>query len=436
MRGWQHGTKIRPAGRQRADWRLFWGYIQFIFSISSTNKSYSSTLKKQSSQSCPGVTNNQYCWSFRLFNLGLGLRSLHVQTHTCALVCVHIQTPVEKCLMTPARRDPSAARCRRRGSMVAHRATWGPPHFLCHGRSIGRLPESTAHFSQETIGGRKSLARFSDNCELLHFQSAIVWRQRSPIHILQQQRFIDNSFIQTLCCPRPLIFFFCVHDLSFNGFHFSPSPPPAPLHTLSPVNISVSLSLLPAPNSRLSGRFIDIFPTSLLLPYAHVNVRRLIRCAGGLEFHSGSLPTLLLFLWVIHPSFLCPESQPPTPSPSQKKTLRSYLGDPVTLQALHRPAGGEKESTAPLGRQQQGWGVCACEAECLCECSTIKVVYLLPDCLNTCDNIQWACSKLEHPRDSAGAAHCGWKVIPLLLTMCLYIHTGGHAEKKEIKIKR
>lgn len=242
------------------------------------------------------------------------------------------------------------------------------------------------------------MVRFSDDCELLHFQSAIVWRQRSPIHILRQQSFIDNSFIRSLCCPRPLIFF-CVHDLSFNGFHFSHSYPPAPIHTLSPVNISVSLSLLPAPNSRLSGRFIDIFPASLLLPYAHVNVRRLIRCAGGLEFHSDSLPTLLLFLWVIHPSFLCPESQ--THQFTKKKNpknLRSYLGDPVTLQALHRPAGERKRALLPWDDNNRAE---VCVHVSVCECSTIKVVYLLPDCLNTCDNIQWANSTLEYSRDSA-----------------------------------
>lgn len=111
---------------------------------------------------------------------------------------------------------------------------------------------------------------------------------------------------------RSYFFFFaCMIFLLMDSISLPPHPPP--LRSLSPVNISVSLSLLPAPNSRLSGRFIDIFPASLLLPNAHVNVRRLIRCTGGLEFHFDSLLALLLFLWVIHPSFLCPESQTSPP---------------------------------------------------------------------------------------------------------------------------
>lgn len=96
-----------------------------------------------------------------------------------------------------------------------------------------------------------------------------------------------------------------------------------------PLMESISLPLLPPLLSALSllstflshflcfqlrtlvslGALLTFSPPGLLLPYAHINVRRLIRCAGGLEFHSDLLPTLLLFLWVIHPSFLCPESQ-------------------------------------------------------------------------------------------------------------------------------
>lgn len=137
----------------------------------------------------------------------------------CAFVCVRaFRRQLRRCLMTPAPPDPSAARRGRRGSMVAHRATSGPPHFLCHGRSIRRLAESTAHFSQETIGGRKSLPPFPDDCELLHFQSAIVWRQRSPIHILPQSLSLIIH-LSDLFVALGHSHFFCVHDLSFNGFH-------------------------------------------------------------------------------------------------------------------------------------------------------------------------------------------------------------------------
>lgn len=100
----------------------------------------------------------------------------------------------------------------------------------------------------------------------------------------------------------------------------------------------------------------------------------------------------------------------------QNKTLRSYLGDPVTLQPLQWPAGERKRALLPWEDDNRA-EVCVRVSASVCESSTIKVVYLLPDCPNTCDNIQWTSSTLEHPRDPAEAAQCGWKVTPQLLTM-------------------
>lgn len=106
-------------------------------------------------------------------------------------------------------------------SMVPHRATWGLTHFLCQNGSIRQWAEMTTHFIQEAIGklsGWKSFWCFpmfvnfsisKQHCAVSKITYSTLW-----LHT-----FIDNSFIRSLCSPQPLIV--CVHDLSFNGFHFS-----------------------------------------------------------------------------------------------------------------------------------------------------------------------------------------------------------------------
>lgn len=176
---------------------------------------------------------------------------------------------------------------------------------------------------------------------------------------------------------------------------------------LFPVNISVSLSLLPSSELSSLWALIDIFPTNLL-SYAHINVCCLIRCAGGLEFHSTSLPALLLSSGL----FIPPSCALKVKLSPLQKPLRPYLGDPLTPQPLQQPA--EEKKRPPLPREEDNrTKVCVCLCVCVRVCvSATKVVYLLPDCLNTCDNIQWGSSTLEYPRDAADAAHCGAEVKP------------------------
>lgn len=194
------------------------------------------------------------------------------------------------------------------------------------------------------------MARFSDDCELLHFQSAIVWRQRSPIHVCGSSRsliiHLSDLFV---ALGRSYFFFFCVHDLSFNGFHFSPlPPPPSPLSLLSTF-LSHFLCF---------QRRTLVSPGALLTfsPPALSSLTLTLMCAAlsDAQVVWSFTPTLLLFLRVIHPSFLCRESQT---RPLHKKTKQNpavLSGRPRDPAAIAVASGGEKESVAPLGGRQQG----------------------------------------------------------------------------------
>ena len=184
--------------------------------------------------------------------------------------------------------------------------------------------------------------------------------------------FNDNSFI--LCVsPQPLTFFTCmifpVMDSAF------------PLLFLS-IFLSHFLSLqLPA---LLSLGAYWHFSANLLF-YAHINVCCLIRCAGGLEFHSTSLLTLLRCLWLIHPLFLCSERQAPlykTPA-----VLSGRPHDP-TVTAV------ENRGVAPPGKMTTG-AKCVCVSVCVCVCVRQREssgLFTVCNCLNTCDNTQNGCT--------------------------------------------
>ncbi len=129
------------------------------------------------------------------------------------------------------------------------------------------------------------------------------------------------------------------------------------------------------------------FPANLLL-YAHLNVCCLIRCAGGLEFHSTSLPTLFLSSRLfIPPSCALKVKLPFTKTPA---VLSGRPHDPIVIAAASRR---EKRPHLPW-EEDNGTKVC------VCVCVWVRAVYLLPHCLNTCDSIQstvlqgqcWCCS--------------------------------------------
>lgn len=131
------------------------------------------------------------------------------------------------------------------------------------------------------------------------FQSGIVQCQRSPIEVggCVLSLIIHLSI---LCVSRqPLTFFACmifpVMDSAFSLLFLSTFL----FHFLS-LQLPTLLSL---------GAYWH-FPANLL-SYDHINVCCLIRCAGGLEFHSTSLLTLHHSPWLIHPFFLCSERQAP-----------------------------------------------------------------------------------------------------------------------------
>lgn len=144
------------------------------------------------------------------------------------------------------------------------------------------------------------------------------------------------------------------------------------------------------------------FPANLLF-YAHLNVCCLIRCAGGLEFHPTSLPTLLLSSGLFIPPSCALKVKLPFTKP-----LRSYLGDPATPQSLQQPV-GENRDHSSLERKTTGLR-CAFVPVCVCQFSAIRAIYLLPNCPNTCDNIQWFSSRVQYSRDSADAAQHGVKL--------------------------
>lgn len=86
--------------------------------------------------------------------------TLSVHTHSTLLWVCGFRCWLRMCLMTPALPYPSTALCGQWKSMVPHRATWGPPHFLCHNRSICQWAESTTHFSWGAIGKRGGYKSF------------------------------------------------------------------------------------------------------------------------------------------------------------------------------------------------------------------------------------------------------------------------------------
>lgn len=111
------------------------------------------------------------------------------------------------------------------------------------------------------------------------------------------------------------------------------------------------------------------------------------------------------FLRVIHPFFLCSESQA-----SLYKTPAVLSGrprDPAVIAAASR-----REWRPQLPREgDKGTMLCVsvcheCVLKCVCVfvCSAIRAVYLLVNCLNTCDNIQWSSSTLQYSREEGREA--------------------------------
>lgn len=125
--------------------------------------------------------------------------------------------------------------------MVPCRATWGPPHFICHKRSIRQCAKLQRIPVRRLLAGMVGVNIFGVFRWLWTslFQSGIVLCQRSPFQVGScSLSFIDNSFIHFLCSSQPLIF--CVHDLSLIDSAFLSF---ACLHislTLSPSSLELS----------------------------------------------------------------------------------------------------------------------------------------------------------------------------------------------------
>lgn len=118
------------------------------------------------------------------------------------------------------------------------------------------------------------------------------------------------------------------------------------------------------------------------------------------------------FLQVIHPSFLGSESQA-----SLYKTPPVLSGGPCDPTVIAAASGREWRPQLP--REEDSRTVQHTVCECVCEFSAIRVVYLLSNCLNTCDNIQWCSSRLQYSWDSA-VQHGVKQKLWLQLTIILY----------------
>lgn len=105
------------------------------------------------------------------------------------------------------------------------------------------------------------------------------------------------------------------------------------------------------------------------------------------------------FLRVIHPSFLCSESQA-----SLYKTPVVLSGRPLDPTVIAAASGREWRPQLPW-EDDNGTKVCVC----VCDFSAIKALYLLSNCLNTCDNRQWCSNRLQYSWDSTNAAQHGVK---------------------------
>lgn len=190
----------------------------------------------------------------------------HRQT---VFVCIQIRG-LKMYLMTAALPYQSAALCGQWKSMVPHSATWGPPHFICHNRSIRQWAQTTARFSQESIGER-------GGCEIFW---AIVNFSISKRHCAVSKTtysgslsFIDNSFIHLLCLAsvpcnftcmifpwwiQCFFFFFCLH------FSSSSHRSLWALIDISWVTFSFTLTLMSAALSDAQVVLCFIRPHSLL----------------------------------------------------------------------------------------------------------------------------------------------------------------------------
>lgn len=242
-------------------------------------------------------------------------------------------------------------------------------------------------------GGCKSFWCFSDDCELLHFKAPLC---RVKDHLFKSAAVVFLSLIihssVSLCPPPPQPLIFGVHDLSLMDSVFS----------LSFLSTFFSLTFPPS-SSKLSSLWalIDIslltFSFTLTLMCAALSDAQVVWSFIRPHSLRSSFPpgysSLLPVLWkssfpLQNPCGLIWETpRPRSHCSSQRERI---------------------ETTAPSGGGQRDEGVCLCVR--VCEFSAIRAVYLLPNCLNTCDNIQWCSSGVQYSRDSAEVAQHGVKL--------------------------